>query len=409
MSTNPQFAAGLQSAQSLTQIPLRSSRPGDEKYDIIIAGGGLAGLSLATHLINSPLRDRTILIIDRAAKDRDDRTWSFWTDRPTLFDSIVDRSWDQLRLANDHFEQIIDLHHYRYKTIRSIDFYQYARQQLTARPNVTFAQGVVEQIEDDADAVRATVDGQTIWGQWAFDSTFTRAEVKPDAHYHHLKMHFRGWEIETSQPQFDPRSATFLDFRTPQQGSMRFFYVLPFSEQRALVEYTLFSTTALHHDEYALALTAYLQNKWGLADYHIAHEEGGVIPITDQPYPRRMGQHVMTIGTKAGRIKPTTGFAFMRIQDDSAAIVQSLVKHDQPFDVPPDSRRYRRYDALLLEIMERHGEEIKSIFTTLFRRNPIERVLRFLDEVGSPRENLQLIATLPPWRFLQAMVQLAVR
>jgi lycopene beta-cyclase len=222
-------------------------------------------------------------------------------------------------------------------------------------------------------------------------------------------MHFRGWEIETPQPRFDPRAATFLDFRTPQQGSMRFFYVLPFSEQRALVEYTLFSTTALHHDEYALALTAYLKNAWKIADYHIAHEEGGIIPITDQPYPRRMGQHVMTIGTKAGRIKPTTGFAFMRIQDDSAAIVQSLVKHDQPFDVRPDSRRYRRYDALLLEIMERHGEEINSIFTTLFRRNPIDRVLRFLDEAGSPLENLQLIATMPPRRFLQALAQLAVR
>jgi len=409
MSMNSQFNASLQSAQSLTQISPRSPRLGGDRYDIIIAGGGLAGLSLAIHLINSPLRNRSILIVDRAAKDRDDRTWSFWTDRPTLFDSIVYRAWDQLRLANDDLEQIIDLHRYRYKTIRSIDFYQYARQQLAARPNVTFTQGVVEQIEDDVDAVRVTVDGQPIWGQWTFDSTFTRAEVKPDAHYHHLKMHFRGWEIETPQPRFDPRSATFLDFRTPQQGSMRFFYVLPFSEQRALIEYTLFSTTALHHDEYESALTAYLKNKWGLADYHIAHEEGGVIPITDQPYPRRIGQHVMTIGTKAGRIKPTTGFAFRRIQGDSAAIVQSLLKHDQPFEVPPDSRRYRRYDALLLEIMERHGEEISSIFTTLFKRNPIERVLRFLDEAGSPLENLQLIATMPPKRFLQAMVQLAVR
>lgn len=33
-------------------------------YDFIIAGGGAAGLSLAYHLMRSPLRERSILIVD---------------------------------------------------------------------------------------------------------------------------------------------------------------------------------------------------------------------------------------------------------------------------------------------------------------------------------------------------------
>ena len=50
-----------------------------QSFDFIIAGGGAAGLSLAYQLIHSPLRDRTILIVDKGAKNQNDRTWAFWT------------------------------------------------------------------------------------------------------------------------------------------------------------------------------------------------------------------------------------------------------------------------------------------------------------------------------------------
>jgi lycopene beta-cyclase len=86
-----------------------------------------------------------------------------------------------------------------------------------------------------------------------------------------------------------------------------------------------------------------------------------------------------------------------------------LLASGHPFAVPSDSRRYRLYDSLMLEVMQRHGDEIKPIFTTLFKNNPIERVLRFLDEEASPAENSLLIASLPPRLFLQALFQLKRR
>jgi len=54
-------------------------------------------------------------------------------------------------------------------------------------------------------------------------------------------QHFLGWFITSTTPAVDPSSMTLFDFRTPQRGSMRFFYILPFSPIQALVEYTLFS------------------------------------------------------------------------------------------------------------------------------------------------------------------------
>ena len=99
-------------------------------YDYILSGGGLAGLSLAYHLINSPLRDRSILIIDKDAKQQNDRTWCFWAQQPTLFDEIAYRTWQRLRFASDDFTREYDLAPYHYQMIRGIDFYDFTREKL---------------------------------------------------------------------------------------------------------------------------------------------------------------------------------------------------------------------------------------------------------------------------------------
>ncbi len=376
------------------------------RYDFVIAGAGLSGLSLATHLVNSPLRDRSILIVDRDDKQRNDRTWSYWSDRPTLFDDLACRTWDRLHLAGLSGEMLVSLRRYRYRTIRGCDFYAHARRELAQRPNVTWLRGRVETIEDGDTAARVRINREEVTGDWVFDSLPRSINASTDGRYHQLKLHFKGWEIEATRSVFDPSAATFLDFRTPQNGATRFFYVLPFDERHALIEYTLFSNMPLLPREYEQAIRAYLREVVEIGEYRVTRQESGVIPVTDRPCLRRLGRRVMSIGMCGGRIKPTTGFAFTRVQSDSAAIVQSLLKHDQPFDVPEDSARYRLYDSMLLDIMVREPERIRSIFAALFKRNSIEHVLSFLDERASLAQNIRMFAHLPPMPFLQALARL---
>jgi lycopene beta-cyclase len=374
-------------------------------YDFIFVGGGLAGLSLAYHLAHSRLPGRSMLVIDRDVKNRNDRTWCFWTHQPMRFDDIVHRQWSQIHFAGDKFERDLDLGDYRYKLIRGLDFYQFVRQDISAHANVKFLRGTVEEIDDDTDCSRVLVDGRTYTGRWVFDSRFSLKAFQPGpAHLHYVQQHFKGWEIETSDDAFNPETATLLDFRTPQKHAMRFFYVLPFSQRRALVEYV-----TLGPDRYDEALRVYMENVLRIQDYRVLASEGGISPMTDHVFPRRAGKHIMNIGVRGGRIKPSTGYAFLRIQQDCSAIAQSLLARGHPFAVPSDSGRYRLYDSLMLEVMQRHGDEIKPIFTALFKNNPIERVLRFLDEEASPAENSLLIASLPPRLFLQALFQLKRR
>jgi lycopene beta-cyclase len=94
------------------------------------------------------------------------------------------------------------------------------------------------------------------------------------------------------------------------------------------------------------------------------------------------------------------------MQQDSSAIVRSLLEAGHPFRVPPSPRRYRFFDSVMLSIMTRHAERIEPIFTALFKHNPAQRIFRFLDEVASPWENFLMLPFLPPQLLWQTVLQL---
>jgi lycopene beta-cyclase len=382
-------------------------------YDFILAGGGAAGLSLALHLLRSPLAGRSILIVDKDAKDQDDRTWGYWSAQPTIFDEIVHRSWDRLAFAGQApggqiFSQEVGLNSYRYQMIRGLDFYRFTRQEIASHPNVEFRQGNVSRLEDGDAGARVFVDSQIISAGWVFDSIYRPGSRRSrPGRGHDLKLLFKGWAIETSQPAFDPGAVTLMDFRTPQNHDVRFFYLLPYSSHRALVEYTLFTTQRPSRDEYEQALRSYIREILGIQHFDLLNEESGCLPLTASTLPRRAGKHILTTGAKAGLLKPTTGYAFTRIQRDSAAIVNSLVQKGHPFDIPGSAQIYSAMDAILLDIMRHQGDEIKPVFGALFQNNPIERILRFLDEDASPLEIGAIIASLPPGLFLRTLARSA--
>ncbi len=373
------------------------------EYDFIIAGGGVAGLSLACQLVHSAFAGRSILIIDKEHKTRNDRTLCFWASQSTPFDGVVCRTWAEIQVVSETSESIIDLKDYRYEMIRGIDYYEYARHQLAGYPNVQFVYGTIESVEDSTDSASVCVEGQSYSGRWVFDSRFRSSDLHPDGTYHSLQQHFKGWEIETLDPAFDPRIATLFDFRTPQQGELRFFYVLPLSEKRALIE-----LVTLSHEHFDQAFKAYVEGVLRLQHYRVVSEEGGITPLTDYSFPRRAGKHIMNIGIRGGRIKATSGYGFARIQHDSAAIVESLRRRGHPFDVPPDPAFFRLCDSLMLHVMAHQGDRMQSLFTTMFQNNPPGRVLRFLDERTSIFENLALMLSFPPGLFLQALFEIKV-
>ncbi len=238
-----------------------------------------------------------------------------------------------------------------------------------------------------------------------FDSLFNINTFKPDARSTlYLQQHFKGWYIETPDDRFDVEAATIFDFRTPQEGEMRFFYVLPTSPRAALVEYV-----GLHLVDFDALLDGYIRNVLKIPVYERVSDEIGITPMTDYAFPRQISPHVMAVGIQGGLAKAATGYAYTRVQDDSAAIVASLMEWGHPFAVPPVNRpAYRLLDSVMLEVMQTNPGCLKPTFEAMFSANPGPRVFRFLDERASFGEVARLVMTLPKSPFVVGACRLAL-
>lgn len=371
-------------------------------YDYIIAGAGAAGLSLAYRLNHSPLRNKRILIVDKAPKNQNDRTWSFWTDKPMLFEDIVYKQWEQVHFYSPDFSKTYQLNPYSYKTIRGIDFYNHVYQDIATNENIDIVYGSIEHIQDQASGASLQVNDRHYEGQWIFNSLPPSIQTYHSA-YHYLKQHFKGWFIETKEAYFDPEVMTFMDFRINQENEIRFFYLLPLTPHQSLVEFTLFSERLLENHVYDQHIKKYIDHFLGIKNYEINEVEQGVIPMADIPLPKKEGQHILNIGTRSGTVKASTGYAFLNIQSQSEQIVQSLLASGVPDYRALARGRTALYDSMLLNVITEDRYPAYKIFANLFKKHSIHKVFRFLDGQSSLWDDLSIISQMPPSPFLKAL------
>jgi lycopene beta-cyclase len=378
-----------------------------KKYDLIIAGGGAAGLSLAYYLSLSSLNGQKILIIDKDRKNKNDRTWGFWADKKTAFDHIAHLKFDQLQFFSTSFSKTFSLKKYRYNVIRGIDFYNFIKNRLAQFPNIGFLNASIAGFSDFDNGAIVQTDKGNFGAKWVFSSIFNEEEILKATQSHlYLRQHFKGWFIRTKEPEFDPAKFTMFDFRTPQQGLMRFFYVIPSSPTEALVEYTLFSEHLLEKPLYDEAIKNYINDVLQINDYEIVEEEFGVIPMTNYLFPATQGKHIINIGSAGGSSKPSSGYTFLRIQKHVQKIVKALESGVSTAFSANSMARYRFYDAVLLNILKNRGYLSERLFTLLFKHNSIRQLFRFLDEEGGLPNDLKIITSLPPAPFIRSTFDL---
>lgn len=373
-------------------------------YDYIITGGGCAGLSLVYHMLQTELKHKKILIIEKERKKWNDRTWCFWEKRANPFEKLVFHRWRHMYFYSDSFTKKLDLSPYEYKMIRSIDFYQHVDQEISLHQNVIRLQAAVEDVRDHNNEVEVLAGGKIYKGKWVFNSIRLDNEARLAGDHHYLLQHFKGWVVKTDQPFFNPEEAILMDFRVGQHDDCRFVYVLPTDAHTALVEYTVFSGKLLSHSDYDAALQHYMERFLALRDYTIEHEEFGVIPMTDMPYARQQGERIVNMGTAGGVTKPSTGYTFLRIQQDTRALVQNMLVEGKPVRKQIKwQKRFALYDGALLHVLAQRLYPADGVFAHLFKNNPTERVFKFLDEETSLWEEVKVANSVPRLAFMRGM------
>lgn len=376
------------------------------KYDFIFTGSGCAALSLVMRMIKSgKFNDKKILLIDKEPKTKNDRTWCFWEKEKGFFEDIVYKKWSKLSFFGDEYSNTMDISPYQYKMIRGIDLYHYCFTEIEKNRNIDLLYGTVTSIICDKETVSIEIDNVT----YNFDHTTLfnsfpqpeKNEVESSNKEIDLLQHFKGWMIETANPTFDPEQATFMDFRMQQNRGTTFAYVLPISETKALVEYTLFTENILKDDEYEMELETYIRDFLRLDDYKIVEKEFGIIPMTTRKTDFYTG-YMYYIGTAGGQTKASTGYTFQFIQKQSDLILDHLINNKRLSEIPPTQKRFLFYDKVLLDVLYNNRASGKKVFTTMFRKNKLQQVLKFLDNESSLTEELKIISTLPTLPFLKA-------
>jgi len=373
-------------------------------YDIVITGTGCSGLNLAYFLIKEGVTDLNVLLIDKDQKDVNDRTWSFWDKEDHEFSHLSKKKWSRGLFVGEKEKIEINFSPMKYHMIKSSDWYSFVKSYIKENSNFEFIQEEVKTIISfDTEVEIETNSGKKIRSKKVFDSTFDLDTLKKEIQKPLLLQHFEGWIIETNKPVFNANEIKFMDFSIDQNSQTRFMYVLPFAENKALVEFTLFTPELIEEEEYKAELKKYITKGLKIDEYTILEKEKGIIPMTGHHFKQPQDDKISYIGTKAGYAKGSTGYAFQRSIRYAKEIAKSIAKGKEY--IPDLNNRFLKYDTWLLNILYHKNHLGRDVFTNLFKRNEPLLILKFLDEQTTFREELGVMVKSPQIQFMKAILR----
>jgi lycopene beta-cyclase len=377
-------------------------------YDYIICGTGCAGLTFFYEIFPyAKLHQKKILLIDKYIKNENDRTWCFWEKHENNFESLITHHWNSLNFKSNTINCNLYTEPYQYKMLQGIHFYSYVLALANDSKYVDIVQdNVLKVYNNDSKAFVETITN-TYTATYVFNSIIFDSNIYATPNT--LKQHFKGIVIQTQEPSFDDKVATFMDFSVSQHNGTTFMYVLPISATKALVEYTLFTKNLLNAADYDNAITDYIKNVLKIDSFEIIHTEFGVIPMTDYKFPSHNG-NIINIGTAAGWVKPSSGFAFKFIEKKCKKIVEQIIANKSPvLKQSFNDKKFHFYDSVLLEVLATNKMNGGDIFAAIFKKNPATRVLRFLDNETNLLEDIKIMASVPMKIFLPVAIRKLVK
>jgi lycopene beta-cyclase len=408
---------GLRVVNEVVPIPPALLRPVSERElasAVLILGAGCAGLALALDLRRQGF-ERPIVLLDRRSSWTDDRVWCFWSGPEEDGAELATAAWSRwaVRGAGRPVER--SARRTAYRRVRSGDFTAAAFAELAALGGVRLhpRERVLDVVDRPGRAPMVRTTQRTYAPHLVVDARGPRldrgaAERLSDEGVW-LGQEFVGRTVRAARPVFDPGTCTLMDFRLDQQDGVRFLYVLPTSSTEALVESVHFSArTRVDVAGHRARIADHLRRVHGLeaADVTVLGEERGCIPMTTDRPPTVLGPRHYVVGAAGGAVRPSSGYAFLRIRRASKRIAADICAGRIPTG-DMDTARRRLLDDVFLHFLQAEPALVPAVFARMFARCPSPALVRFLTDRSTLIDEALLVAALPKRPFLAVLLRLA--
>lgn len=378
--------------------------------DLVIVGGGCAGLSLAMALARFGNRAPKTLIVEQRAQYKNDRTWCFWGDDKTPFAALAAHQWNAVRVAKADRAVRVECADTPYRMLASERFYSAAVAAISKTSNI--------QLQMDSRLLSQPHFSEGRWhiqtSKGALSSAMvvdTRPLEPASGGAALMWQSFYGQEIDCSQPVFEPGCAELMSFSTASPDRVAFTYVLPISSTRALVEFTVFAVKPQSAQALSADLTAAVEQRVKGAVFAVLRSEQGVLPMGLGPGLPDLEEHghaltYVRVGLFAGAARPATGYAFQRIQRWASCCAARLADGAPPVGHAKDPWMLGRMDRLFLGVLQRQPQLAPQMFVDIFERAGSQRVIRFLSDQARLSDCGAIVLALPFRPFLQQLFRL---
>jgi len=365
-----------------------------ERY--VLIGGGLQGCLMALMLASLRPNAR-ITLVERELSLCGNHTWSFHaTDvSPALkraVPGLAEHHWPAYRVAFPNLQRVI---HGGYGSCSSQHLASLVQQRAAATGRIEIVLGKSAAQVSPGEAILS--DGTALDADLVVDARGPeRYEPAPlGAAY----QKFVGIEYTLGNPLTDPLPM-LMDASVPQQGGYRFFYVLPLTPRRVLIEDTYFSRSPkLDAIAIETEIAAYARTR-GIDLRDAVRRESGVIPLPLAARRRATEDGVLRAGYGGGWFHPTTGYSF----PVAARLAEFVASHPPDVIGTPAWRafvaahdRQFRYGALLNRML--YGcfppEQQWNVFERFYRL-PDDLVARFYALSLTPSDAVRILVGRPP-------------
>jgi lycopene beta-cyclase len=274
------------------------------KYEIALVGGGLQNALIALAVLGRRPETR-IAMLERDSALGGNHLWSFHGDdvpraARSFVEPLVTSRWAGWDVTFPELERAFEI---PYASVSSA--------RLHATVTETFARSVGAELFTNT-PVASVSEHEVVLG----DGRIVRAGLVVDARGPERSMFpscgfqtFVGLELSLRRPSPVTRPV-LMDATVEQTGGYRFLYILPFAQDRVMIEDTYFADScALDHERVRGEILAHAA-RLGFDVAAIVREERGALPL-----PLRMdfsppSHGPLVAGYRGGWFHPTTGYSF---------------------------------------------------------------------------------------------------